>query len=95
MEGFLGNDVWVMRKKEGGGGGDGGKDKKKNHRLTRSGKIKRKRFPDTSLPPSPPPSLLPSLPPSLGCTWQPEFGSWMVESTPNRPYGSYANDLLR
>jgi len=40
-------------------------------------------------------SLPPSPPPSLGCTWQPEFGSWMVESTPNRPYGSYAHDLLR
>ena len=30
-----------------------------------------------------------------GCTWQPEFGSWMVESTPNRPYGAFAHDLLR
>lgn len=30
-----------------------------------------------------------------GCTWQPEFGSWMVESTPNRPYTGYANDLTR
>ena len=25
----------------------------------------------------------------------PEFGSWMVESTPIRPYTGYANDLLR
>lgn len=30
-----------------------------------------------------------------GCTWQPEFGAWMVESTPNGPYGAYAHDLLR
>lgn len=30
-----------------------------------------------------------------GCSWQPEYGSWMVESTPSRPFGNYANDLLR
>jgi glutamate--cysteine ligase catalytic subunit len=23
---------------------------------------------------------------SEGCNWHPEFGSWMVESTPSRPY---------
>lgn len=32
---------------------------------------------------------------SEGCTWHPEFGAWMVESTPSRPYGNYASDLLR
>lgn len=30
-----------------------------------------------------------------GCTWMPEYGSWMVEGTPNRPYSGYTNDLLR
>lgn len=30
-----------------------------------------------------------------GCTWHPEFGAWMVESTPSRPYSNYANELLR
>ena len=30
-----------------------------------------------------------------GCTWHPEFGGWMIESTPSRPYSKYANDLLR
>ena len=30
-----------------------------------------------------------------GVTWHPEFGSWMVESTPSRPYSNYASDLLR
>ena len=30
-----------------------------------------------------------------GCSWQPEYGAWMVESTPARPFGNYANDLLR
>jgi hypothetical protein len=24
-----------------------------------------------------------------------EFGGWMIESTPSRPYGNYASDLLR
>jgi len=32
---------------------------------------------------------------SEGCTWHPEFGSWMVESTPSRPYTNFASDLLR
>ncbi|KAM3569741.1 hypothetical protein VYU27_008162, partial [Nannochloropsis oceanica] len=32
---------------------------------------------------------------SEGCSWHPEFGSWMVESTPSRPYAGYATDLLR
>eukprot|EP01031_Cornospumella_fuschlensis_P029942 gene29942-36163_t len=30
-----------------------------------------------------------------GCTWQPEFGAWMVESTPSRPYTGYTSDLAR
>jgi glutamate--cysteine ligase catalytic subunit len=30
-----------------------------------------------------------------GCKWVPEFGSWMVEATPNRPYTGYTTDLLR
>jgi len=30
-----------------------------------------------------------------GCTWVPEFGGWMVEATPRRPYSGYAIDLLR
>lgn len=30
-----------------------------------------------------------------GCTWHPEYGAWMVESTPSRPYTGYAADLLR
>ena len=30
-----------------------------------------------------------------GCTWHPEFGAWMVESTPSKPYTNYASDLLR
>jgi glutamate--cysteine ligase catalytic subunit len=29
------------------------------------------------------------------CIWHPEFGGWMVESTPAKPYSNYANDLLR
>eukprot|EP01035_Chromulina_nebulosa_P016859 gene16859-22346_t len=29
-----------------------------------------------------------------GCTWHPEFGGWMIESTPSRPYSNYASDLL-
>ena len=32
---------------------------------------------------------------SEGCTWHPEFGAWMVESTPSRPYTNFASDLLR
>ncbi|KAJ1460382.1 glutamate-cysteine ligase-domain-containing protein [Pelagophyceae sp. CCMP2097] len=30
-----------------------------------------------------------------GCEWMPEYGSWMVEGTPKRPYTGYASDLLR
>jgi hypothetical protein len=30
-----------------------------------------------------------------GCTWVPEYGAWMVEATPDRPYTGYTNDLLR
>lgn len=30
-----------------------------------------------------------------GCTWHPEFGAWMIESTPSRPYANYTSDLLR
>lgn len=30
-----------------------------------------------------------------GCVWQPEFGAWMIESTPSRPYSNYVSDLLR
>jgi hypothetical protein len=30
-----------------------------------------------------------------GVTWHPEFGGWMIESTPSRPYSNYAVDLLR
>jgi len=30
-----------------------------------------------------------------GCKWVPEYGAWMVEATPNRPYTGYTNDLLR
>jgi len=30
-----------------------------------------------------------------GCHWVPEYGSWMVEGTPARPYSGFANDLLR
>lgn len=41
------------------------------------------------------PKLTRDLLSMAGCTWQPEFGAWMVESTPNRPYGAYAHDLLR
>ena len=32
---------------------------------------------------------------SEGCTWHPEFGGWMIESTPSRPYSNYVSDLLR
>lgn len=32
---------------------------------------------------------------SEGCTWHPEFGGWMIESTPSRPYTNYVSDLLR
>lgn len=30
-----------------------------------------------------------------GCNWVPEYGAWMVEATPNRPYTGYSSDLLR
>ena len=30
-----------------------------------------------------------------GCTWHPEFGAWMIESTPSQPYTNYASDLMR
>jgi glutamate--cysteine ligase catalytic subunit len=30
----------------------------------------------------------------IGCQWQPEYGSWMIESVPKNPYGSYLSDLL-
>jgi len=30
-----------------------------------------------------------------GCNWVPEYGAWMVEATPNRPYTGFANDLFR
>lgn len=30
----------------------------------------------------------------IGCEWQPEYGSWMIESVPRNPYGSYISDLL-
>ena len=29
-----------------------------------------------------------------GCNWVPEYGSWMVEGTPNKPYSAYAADLV-
>lgn len=32
---------------------------------------------------------------SEGCTFVPEYGSWMVEATPDRPYTGYTSDLLR
>lgn len=30
-----------------------------------------------------------------GVSWHPEFGGWMIESTPSRPYSNYASELLR
>lgn len=30
-----------------------------------------------------------------GCNWVPEYGAWMVEATPGRPYTGYTFDLLR
>lgn len=30
-----------------------------------------------------------------GCNWVPEYGAWMVEATPSRPYTGYTTDLLR
>ena len=29
-----------------------------------------------------------------GCSWVPEYGSWMVEGTPSKPYSGFASDLL-
>eukprot|EP00750_Incisomonas_marina_P016611 INCI19219.2.p1 GENE.INCI19219.2~~INCI19219.2.p1 ORF type:complete len:693 (+),score=109.86 INCI19219.2:212-2290(+) len=29
------------------------------------------------------------------CAWHPEFGSWMIETTPSAPYGSRVSDLLQ
>lgn len=28
-------------------------------------------------------------------TWHPEFGAWMLEATPSRPYGGLSSDLLK
>lgn len=30
-----------------------------------------------------------------GCTWHPEYGSWMIEATPRQPFSGYAADLVR
>lgn len=30
-----------------------------------------------------------------GCNWVPEYGAWMVEATPKRPYTGFTTDLLR
>ena len=30
-----------------------------------------------------------------GCNWVPEYGAWMVEATPDRPYTGFTTDLLR
>lgn len=30
-----------------------------------------------------------------GCHWVPEYGAWMIEATPDRPYTGYTSDLLR
>jgi len=30
-----------------------------------------------------------------GCKWVPEYGAWMVEATPMRPYSGFVTDLLR
>lgn len=30
-----------------------------------------------------------------GCNWVPEYGAWMVEATPMRPYTGFTTDLLR
>lgn len=30
-----------------------------------------------------------------GCHWHPEYGAWMIEGTPRRPYTGFASDLLR
>jgi glutamate--cysteine ligase catalytic subunit len=37
-----------------------------------------------------------SYPPDmLGCEWQPEYGSWMVETVPNKPYSGNLLDLCK
>ena len=28
-------------------------------------------------------------------TWHPEYGSWMIEATPAKPYGGFSSDLVR
>ncbi|CAM9584264.1 unnamed protein product, partial [Phaeothamnion confervicola] len=30
-----------------------------------------------------------------GCQWHPEYGAWMIEGTPKRPYRGFTTDLLR
>lgn len=30
---------------------------------------------------------------SIGCSWQPEYGSWMVEAVPRNPFGVTVSDL--
>ena len=30
-----------------------------------------------------------------GCNWVPEYGAWMIEATPSRPYSGYTTDLMR
>jgi len=30
-----------------------------------------------------------------GCSWVPEYGSWMVEGTPSKPYSGFADDLIQ
>lgn len=30
-----------------------------------------------------------------GVSWHPEFGAWMIESTPSQPYADYATGLMR
>jgi hypothetical protein len=34
-------------------------------------------------------------PATEGCNWVPEYGAWMVEATPKRPYTGFTSDLLR
>ena len=36
-----------------------------------------------------------AIPESGKVTWHPEYGSWMVESTPEKPYSGYTDDLRR
>lgn len=30
-----------------------------------------------------------------GCSWHEEYGSWMLESTPEAPYSGFVRDLVR